>query len=759
MTTSSRRPDEIIWLAVSWAGVAMISLNLPVSVIAVARNADAYRRWFAPTALVVLGLLWLVALRLCLQGRASPWPMQLTVGASLALLAAHPLAFHNTSGYPPLLHVLGAGICVSAALGIRLSAIVIIPAAAAYIAWIRTPELGAARAMAEALLFAVSGWLATFALRIIVRANHSVSDAVNAAAAAAEQTLRAQRRTFERMRWNALIHDKVLGALRIASRASRDEMPAAAVELAREAVTALRGVPVPVRPSPLAQAWRDHADRIGLSVDVMVTGDVDDPDVRNSLADAATEALSNISRHSGQRKAAIHGTLTPAGAVLQISDPGDGFVNTSHRYGAGITTSIIGRMRSVGGKAEIASAPGQGTTVTLTWSVGVRQRIPSEWQLRLFAPIMTVGALAVVLNIALAAPQWRHHEPAVIPALAVLVLCTVTGAATFLAPGERNWRPIFVTAAAMAAVMTLTSPRDTGTDWRYWFLGALTPAAGAMAFRFRPWVGLGLAVAATTSTCLADAVMGRPFWQCLVGPVPVLLVTAVAGQVVRAAFDDAYARAASASADDNRSRLATAIADERRREDDRRVSVLEQTVGPALEHIAGGQPVTPDLRDHLGRLESATRDQLAAPDLVDAELAQRLALARNRGVRVDMIDATAGEGQRRPCDSISLCRRVLGILLTEVPRRTQIRVVWRAEAGGIGATMSATKLDLGLECPKLSEAVASLGDGVDVTSDKDSLLVQFQVRPRKPAGSGHPGAPASSDDHPSLKPLAGASSN
>ncbi len=55
-------------------------------------------------------------------------------------------------------------------------------------------------------------------------------------------------------------------------------------------------------------------------------------------------------------------------AIVKITDHGRGFdpaaIPASRR---GIRESITGRMLAAGGRATIASQPGAGTTVTLSW--------------------------------------------------------------------------------------------------------------------------------------------------------------------------------------------------------------------------------------------------------------------------------------------------------------------------------------------------------------------------------------------------------
>lgn len=54
--------------------------------------------------------------------------------------------------------------------------------------------------------------------------------------------------------------------------------------------------------------------------------------------------------------------------VVEVTDDGPGFDPAGvppHRYG--LRESIRGRMAAVGGRAEVRSAPGAGTTIRLEW--------------------------------------------------------------------------------------------------------------------------------------------------------------------------------------------------------------------------------------------------------------------------------------------------------------------------------------------------------------------------------------------------------
>jgi len=90
--------------------------------------------------------------------------------------------------------------------------------------------------------------------------------------------------------------------------------------------------------------------------------------VADQLVACVGEALRNVERHAGTGAAEVTVTGGAGWAVVKITDRGRGFdpaaTPPSRR---GIRESITGRMLAAGGRAAIASRPGAGTTVTVSW--------------------------------------------------------------------------------------------------------------------------------------------------------------------------------------------------------------------------------------------------------------------------------------------------------------------------------------------------------------------------------------------------------
>lgn len=90
-----------------------------------------------------------------------------------------------------------------------------------------------------------------------------------------------------------------------------------------------------------------------------------------ALVRAAEEALRNAERHSGADSVSVRLFPVPDGVAVTITDAGAGFdVDRVPPARRGVRGSVVERMSAAGGTAEVRSAPGEGTTVTLRWARG-----------------------------------------------------------------------------------------------------------------------------------------------------------------------------------------------------------------------------------------------------------------------------------------------------------------------------------------------------------------------------------------------------
>jgi signal transduction histidine kinase len=211
----------------------------------------------------------------------------------------------------------------------------------------------------------------------VIRGGARQADAVVAAGLVTERQIRAEeaRRADEREQHRQL-HDTVLSTLTmVAAGAFSGPSAGLAAQASRDlrVLQGLEGAPAaPTGPPPLTDL-RPKLERAAASTDDLAVrlklAPVRLPSpVTDQLAACVGEALRNIERHAGTGQAEVTVTGGVGWAIVKITDRGRGFdpaaTPPSRR---GIRDSITARMVAAGGRAAIASRPGAGTTVTVSW--------------------------------------------------------------------------------------------------------------------------------------------------------------------------------------------------------------------------------------------------------------------------------------------------------------------------------------------------------------------------------------------------------
>lgn len=150
-----------------------------------------------------------------------------------------------------------------------------------------------------------------------------------------------------------------------------------AVEEIDRAIRDLRNYIFGLRPDILAdrqldQALKELAIEFQERSDVVTVVEID-PSTASELSGRATdvvqlarEALSNVGRHAGAQTCRVTLRRTSDGGLLEIDDDGIGFdMSTVDGSGMGLA-NLRSRVDSIGGRLEITSTNGEGTTVRAT---------------------------------------------------------------------------------------------------------------------------------------------------------------------------------------------------------------------------------------------------------------------------------------------------------------------------------------------------------------------------------------------------------
>jgi signal transduction histidine kinase len=92
-------------------------------------------------------------------------------------------------------------------------------------------------------------------------------------------------------------------------------------------------------------------------------------EVYEQVVRVALEALTNVCKHTGAKRARFSLAREDLYGVLRIEDQGPGFDVRSPARGHFGLKVMKARAERIGGQLSVASAPGQGTTVTLRWPI------------------------------------------------------------------------------------------------------------------------------------------------------------------------------------------------------------------------------------------------------------------------------------------------------------------------------------------------------------------------------------------------------
>jgi signal transduction histidine kinase/phage shock protein PspC (stress-responsive transcriptional regulator) len=181
-------------------------------------------------------------------------------------------------------------------------------------------------------------------------------------------------RSEERSEIAAHLHDSVLQTLALIQRA---DAPGRARTLARRQERELRAWLFDERPpdgegrptdlgSALEAVVTEVEDRHDVEVDLVLVGSCPLEPRVEALVAALREAAHNAARHAGVPEVSVYVEVQPERIEAYVRDRGAGFVLEAIEPGRlGVRESIVGRMARHGGRAEVHTAPGEGTEVML----------------------------------------------------------------------------------------------------------------------------------------------------------------------------------------------------------------------------------------------------------------------------------------------------------------------------------------------------------------------------------------------------------
>lgn len=249
----------------------------------------------------------------------------------------------------------------------------------------RISESGGSAPLGLAVLETVYAMILGSAVVVIVTMLRQAAASVDAAQATAldrySHAVRQHATEVERVQVDSIVHDSVLTTFISAARAFTPEAKELAGTMASNAIGHLEAAALSspddgstVRLSRVVDQILDAARSMGTTFDLRVSsvGTRSLPvQAAEAVASAAVQAMVNSLQHAGDddvaRWVAIR-AIRPGGIEVVIGDTGHGFaVDSLSTERLGVRVSIVERVASAGGHANIKSAPGEGTIVTIRW--------------------------------------------------------------------------------------------------------------------------------------------------------------------------------------------------------------------------------------------------------------------------------------------------------------------------------------------------------------------------------------------------------
>ena len=182
-------------------------------------------------------------------------------------------------------------------------------------------------------------------------------------------------REHERAEIAAHLHDSVLQTLTLIRARAHD--PESVARLARAQERDLRSYLYQHRPNvdesveaAIMHAVAEVEDANAVVIEAVCVGDAPVDDALHAAVQAAREAVANAARH-GHEPITVYAEVTATEYEVFVRDGGPGFdVDAVPEDRLGIRQSIVGRVVRHGGSAEVRSAPGERTEVTIVMPRG-----------------------------------------------------------------------------------------------------------------------------------------------------------------------------------------------------------------------------------------------------------------------------------------------------------------------------------------------------------------------------------------------------
>lgn len=352
----------VLAAALVWLALLAFPIGFAVS------GTQSNGRLIAASALLLLLIgeyVW-TAIAAAKHGAPRPAPIATVVVAGVAVL----LPLVGGSAW------LGATVFLAALFGVTLPVRQALAgtAAATGLAIVQAvaADAAAGQALSVSLITAVAGVVVVVVVRQTVLARElAASRRAVAAAAAQDERLRLARELHDSVKQQAFVAALELGSAR--ARLGPDAHLDAAADAVATAQRQLGEVIEHLRPASsgengeLAPTLRRHVElwsrRTGVPAELIVNADRDLP--AEPLLTVATEALTNVARHSGARHVKLVLQAADGQARLTVVDDGHGFDQAATAPGQGLR-GMAERLAQRRGELDVRSGPA-GTTLVASY--------------------------------------------------------------------------------------------------------------------------------------------------------------------------------------------------------------------------------------------------------------------------------------------------------------------------------------------------------------------------------------------------------
>ena len=367
--------------AATTATAAVLSLRAG-GVLEVSGLPTFWRSWFLADAsgslvIIPLALAWA-------QPRPAVWRVRRAWEGALLMASVVVLSAVALSGEPPLTYVVFPALIWAALRFGRRGATLAVAVAALMTVGLTANDVGAFvehsitdRALGTQLYLAVAAVTTLCLAAIVSERRRDARELVESRARIAMAAMEERRRLERELHDSA--QNRLLGLqirLSLAKERTAQSEPGLASTLAvlieeaegvsEELRRIARGISPPLLETQgLANALRDECLHSGIAVRI-AAGDIgrSDPDVETAVYLSCLEAVQNAAKHGGPGTSATV-RVRRAGNELafRVHDTGGGFDPRATATGGGLT-GVQDRIEAVGGRVELVTAPGGGTTLS-----------------------------------------------------------------------------------------------------------------------------------------------------------------------------------------------------------------------------------------------------------------------------------------------------------------------------------------------------------------------------------------------------------